>query len=246
VVTDTTYEMGDITFELNFARGASAVNPYDEYKKFVAFASKRPLKLHYQTPDMLEGYWYRDVELTKIEKGELDHYGVLVVPITLHPTDIWQNSVSQTWHVVPGYPSDTKKYELTRPYVYAAMTLDDVIITNNSPNPLPVTIAITGNVSDPQWNVSDANEVVYGRAKFIGTFDYVEVSSYELDEHIILKVDGVPLEHPYTYQDPSVGVPDEVAYTFLYLRPGTNHISFSLGTFDGAVDVSFRQQAVTV
>lgn len=69
-------------------------NPYTEFRKFFQFITKAPLTLLYY-PDGLEGKEYRRrVRVTKLEKSELNEYGVFDEEIEFTPYTPWYELIT--------------------------------------------------------------------------------------------------------------------------------------------------------
>lgn|GEM_PF-1637087 len=241
------WELKDINLELVFSNSKNNTKAYDQYKKFLAFTSKFPLYLHYQTPDMAVDSYFKEVLLSNIDKTEISlDYQTLTCPLTLTPLTLWKAS-EETVIEVHSNRQNGKSYELNRPYHYAGNDIDHIEVNNNSNVSIPFVMEIDGKCEDPTYSLFDHQLHQYGIGKFLGTFDYVYVNSEDLNESIQLAENGAFLPNAVSYQDTSIGTRGQTYLTFLYLAPGKNILKFTFANnFTGKITIRMRDRYVTV
>ena len=141
--------------------------PYTKYSQFKTFIDKTPLTLIYY-PEGLDGIPYRKkVRVTKLEKGELDKYGVLDVGIDFMPYTPWyevihaknggevvENDTGWVW----GDGGENPPLVFEPPVGMNAIPAKfrnevraPVDVYSNADNDSPVKITIYGPVTNPVW-----------------------------------------------------------------------------------------------
>lgn len=247
LITFSQWQLLSITGNLIFKNENTNATAYDEYKKFFDFTTVPPLVLNYQTPDLINEYWYREVTLSLLEKSEVDvEYSTLICGVEFVPMTMWLSSEEYTVVAVSG-TSEGKSYPLTRPYAYAINDIENIRLFNKYNTNVPIIIEIKGDCIDPNYSLFDFKNEKYGAGKIFGTYDYVYINSSDLEEQIFLSKNDIPTTNPVSKQDPTVGVPGKVYVTFLYLRPGENFMKFNFGNvFNGEVVIRWRGLNVTV
>lgn len=242
-VTETHYELIDKHLSIVFKGTIPEV--YQAYQDFVRFLSRKPLRLIYVTPNTFEEYWC-DVVLTRLDKTEVNEANVLECDLELSPVDFWRNSRTNILDVGDDDEGSGKKYPLKRPYSYGSKSLSEVSISNNGFYDAPFTIEIDGTTTNPIITLYDANDVRYGQARLIGTFDKIVINSDELNESIQLVQNGVELTDPYNYQDLTY-LDDETALTFMKLKVGQSKMAFTLGlNFSGTIRITWNERYITI
>lgn len=247
VVNGLSWQFIDISGDVILPTDGKNATPYSRYRNFISFCSKQPLEMHYQTPDNSGGSYSRQVILSSVEKAEIEPEGfTLVVPCIFSPLEFWKDSEASEILITTEVPLG-KSYPLKRQYAYAAGGLDGTSLTSLSDTSIPIEVNIVGNATNPTWSIYDSDNALYGRARIIGTYDEVLVNSSDLEEDIKLRVGASFIPNAVAKQDITVGVPNSVKATYLYLAPGRSTITFALGAgFDGYVTVRYRNQYATV
>lgn len=242
-ITDSHYELIDKQMSIVFKGNIASV--YQAYQDFVRFLSRKPLKLIYVTPNTFEEYWC-DVVLSRLDKTEVNESNVLECDLVLSPVDFWRNSRTNILDVSDDDEGNGKRYPLSRPYSYGSKSLSEVTISNNGFYDAPFTIEINGSTTNPIITLYDANDVRYGQARFVGTFDSVTINSDELNESISLVQGGVELTDPYNYQDLTY-LDDDTALTFMKLKVGQSKMAFTLGLgFNGTIRITWNERYITI
>ena len=246
VIDTTQFEMIDVGGDLLFHE-ATADESYQRYNEFIQFIKYKPLELHYQTPNSLEDYFCK-ILITSVEKSQVSSSdSVLHCPITMHRLTQWLTTNDYVVELKKLPTEDGKFYELERPYYYAGNTLQNVSLTNSGTDAVGFTFQIDGEVTNPQFTMSQNGEV-YGVCKLNGTFDFVRVNSVDDEEEIYLENDGSSLANPSAYQD--LTTTDGESYiTFIKLAVGENIFNFTCGnidTFDGTITIRFKNSYVSV
>lgn len=245
LITYSMINLDTVNFELLFYDDKLSTK-YQKYLEFIDFISIKPLYLLYQPPNTFN--WYRkrveSISLTKSEVAEEDT--MLHCDFTLQSLTFWEsndlNIVSAQDDLEGG-----KVYPITYPLNYGNNTLSNVPLTSVGLLDAPLEIFIDGECTNPEFVLYDNNDNIYGRAKFLGTFDSVYVNSKETEEEIILMRNGLILDNPLSYQDLTIGSPNEIYITFLKIQVGRSKMSFFLGNnFNGTVKVQWRNRYATV
>lgn len=239
------WELKPIHIEMLFLPQNTNADVYKTYEEFFDFLSRRPLELHYQTPNN-DYSFYKPVTLSNIEKGEIDEAtGILHSPLELIPHTMWVSSNEVVVEVLPS-GGTSKTYELERPYHYVLDSFANVSLYSKSTVDIPFIIEIEGIVSNPRYDLFDANNTKYGSGRLEGSFDYVYVNSTDLEEDIKLSNKGAFLPNTSSYQDLTVGSAGSVMVTFLKLKPGQNYIRFTFdNVFDGKIIMRWRNYRVS-
>ena len=244
LITYSMINLDTVEFEILFYDDKLG-SKYQKYIEFVDFISIKPLYLLYQTPNTFD--WYRkkveSLSLTKTEVAEEDT--MLHCNFTLQSLTFWENNdVNVT--VKDGLEGG-KVYPITYPFDYGSDNLSNVPLTSVGLLDAPLEILIEGETTNPEFVLYDNNDKIYGRAKFLGTFDSVYVNSKETEEEIRLMRNGLILDNPLSYQDLTIGSPNEIYITFLKIQQGRSKMTFLLGqNFNGNVEVKWRNRYATV
>lgn len=237
--------LDSISFELLFYDNTLPLI-YQKYEEFVNFLSFKPLYLQYQRPNSFT--WFRRrVEVMSLSKTEVQNDSMLHCPIQFQTMSFWEDNEKQSLLVKNQLESESKVYPITYPFVYGATSLSNIPLTSVGILEAPLEITINGTVTNPQYILYNSNDEIYGRGRFIGTFDNIYINSKDSEENIILERNGLTLDNPLGYQDLTVGSPDEIYITFLKLKTGQSKLSFSVDAgFDGQVTIEWRNRYVSV
>lgn len=244
IVTNNELEIPTVTGDLIFY--ADTEKAYKDYDDFVKFIRYTPLKLYYQPPHLLSGY-YTNCIITSLEKGEYSTEGYLSCPITFSCTSIWYNSNLNYRIVTNGQSLNGKYYPLKRPYNYGASSLSDITLNVDSDEEVGFTFEIIGVCTNPLLTLTQ-NETQYGIIKLDGTFDYVKVDSNDDNEDLYLEKDEIALTNPLIYQDLSIA-DGTSQITFVKLKIGENRIAFTcdgVSNFEGYIRFSWKDKRVSI
>ena len=239
------FNLDTIDFELLFYDDDVA-DMYQKYNDFINFISKKPIYLLYQKPNSFN--WYRRrIESMSLTKTQVQMDNMLHCNYVMQPLTFWEDNEVNFIEVSDQDLEGGKIYPITYPFVYGRSTFSNLQFTTQGLLDSPLKITIDGTVTDPQYILYDENDNIYGRGKFIGTFDKVYVNSNESDQNIELTYNSLVLDNPLGYQDLTVGNPNDIYVTFLKAKNGRNKISFLLDQgFSGSVRVEWRNRYVTV
>lgn len=245
LITYSMINLDTVNFEILFYDDKLS-SKYQKYIEFVDFISVKPLYLLYQTPNTFD--WYRkrveSLSLTKTEVAEEDT--MLHCDFALQSLSFWE---SNDINVITGESGleGGKIYTISYPINYGNKSLSNMPLTSSGLLETPLEIFIGGVCTNPEYVLYDENDEIYGRGKLIGTFDSVYVNSKEIEEDIILIRNELVLDNPLSYQDLTIGSPNEIYITFLKIKEGKSKISFFLGDdFTGTVKVQWRNRYATV
>lgn len=244
-VTNAQYNLDQIRYTVNFY-DSDIVEQYKKYNDFVRFLSHRPLSQEYLIPSSKTVY-VRDVELVSLNKTEVNPAThSLECEIVLQPLTFWQDKESHCI-ITDNTVEVAKNYPLSRPYAYGNYSLSNIAINTDGFLDTSLEITIDGQCQDPAYMLYDESGELYGIGRFVGTFDSVYVNSDEMNQQIILTRGGIELDNAWSYRDLTVGKPNEVAVTFLKLKPGKSRLAFRLDqSFDGKVMIEWRNRYASV
>lgn len=222
---------------------------YEKYFEFVNYLKHKPLSLYYQTPNRFTPF-HADIVVTKLEKSEVKHEdSILHCPISMQMLSHWMDeTVSQIYDgsgQVEGkiyYIDQGHKHA----YAYPGNTLHNILLRNDGTEDTGLIITILNPITNPRLSMSNADGV-YGECKLVGSFDRVIINATDNVESLTLYQGGSELANPMNYQDLSVGNPENIAVTFLKLKPGDSSLSlYSEGTYSGKVMIEYTPTYATV
>lgn len=247
VVNYQQYQLLDINATLNF-RGSSRAEIYNDYFEFMEFISKNSLlKLHYRTPNSFESF-YRYVFVKQIQKTEItkDLY-LLECPIVFGTQTFWRSDTKNTLIASDRLTDDGKHYKLRRKYSYSTNQLNNMVVINRGNTETSLKVTITGYSKNPTLVAYDNKRQRYGELRLLGEFDKVIVDSDDLNENIQLQQGEAWLVAPYSYQDLSVGSPNEIYVTFIKVKAGQSTLTFASDEpFNGTVQLEWSDSYVSV
>lgn len=237
--------LDNINFELLFYDDKLS-DKYQKYVEFMQFISFKPLYLYYQRPNGFE--WYRRrIEIVSLSKGEVSFEdSMLHCNLVMKSLGFWEDDIAEEI-VLEKQEQQGKIYPITYPFTYGGNSFSGVDLISKGLLDTPLEIQINGTSEDAEWIIYDNNDNIYGRAKFNGTFDAIYVNSRESEEEIKLLYNGTFVDNPLSYQDLTVGSPNQIYITFLKLKVGRSKISFNFDlSFEGNVVIKWRNRYVSV
>lgn len=239
------FNLDQISFTIRFYDDKLA-DKYQKYNDFINFLSHKPLYLQYQRPNSFT--WYRRrIETLSLGKTQVDWQNrMLSCPFVVQPLTFWEDDKSNVIETDNQFESG-KVYPITYPIVYGNTSINNIDMTAIGLLDAPIQLTIDGTVVNPQYILYDEKGNVYGRGKFNGTFDRVYVNSDEAEEYVELQRGGLILDNPLSYQDLTIGSPNDIYVTFLKLKTGNSKIRFVVDSgFTGSVRLEWRNRYVTV
>lgn len=237
--------LDNINFELLFYDDKLS-DKYQKYVEFMQFISFKPLYLYYQRPNGFE--WYRrKIEIVSLSKSEVSFEdSMLHCNLVMKSLGFWEDDIAEEI-VLEKQEQQGKIYPITYPFTYGGNSFSGVDLISKGLLDTPLEIQINGTCEDAEWIIYDNNDNIYGRAKFNGTFDTIYVNSRESEEEIKLLYNGTFVDNPLSYQDLTVGSPNQIYITFLKLKVGRSKISFNFDlSFEGNVVIKWRNRYVSV
>ena len=235
-----------INFELLFYDDKLS-DKYQKYLEFMRFISFKPILLYYQRPNSFD--WYRrSIEIVSLGKTEVDYNdSMLHCPFTMKTLGFWEDDIENELVIVKQEEDGGKIYPITYPINYGANSLRNVKLISQGLLDTPMEIFVDGATENAEWVLYDSDDNIYGRAKFNGEFDTIYVNSRESEEEIKLFKNGIYLDNPLSYQDLTIGSPNQINITFLKLKVGQSKISFLFDlAFQGSVRIKWRNRYVSV
>lgn len=183
---------------------------YQQYNNFITFLMVKPLVLHYEIPTDPAKKYTIDIDVLSIEKTEVKSDGLLRCNFSFQALSRWKGD------------------EVT-----ISGTSTTYQITNDSHMPIGFEITIEGNLTNPNFRLSqDGN--LYGEAKFedINAFSSVYVNSNDGNQDVVLKQSDAIIPNPLSYQDLSINN-GSIYVTFVKLAKGTS--TLDIGMDSGSV-----------
>lgn len=243
-ITSELFNLPIITGAIIFYHSSTA-SIYESYKKLIAFLNEGKIFLYYQTPNVSAPY-YAEVNCIQVDKSEVGETdGILSCNVQFKMLEFWKTSIEREITVTTEFETG-KKYPLKRPYYYGGNSLTNITVYNEGTMETPIEIEVNGECNTPQINFYQNGEQ-YGAIKLDGEFDYVRINSKDDEEAIELMHQGSMLANPLSYQDLSVGNPNQIYVTFVKLKQGTSNIVISFSSsFDGEVKLRWSDSYVSV
>lgn len=129
--------------------------PYELYEKFNEFIRKsKELTLLYKTPGN-PAYYYRDVDLTKIEKTELDG-NVLKCPVEFYCRSLFYSDTQNNFTI--SEVENELRYDISWPAIYNDYNEREITLSNTGDVDAPITLVIEGYCENPTLVVENGNE----------------------------------------------------------------------------------------
>lgn len=146
-------EQGKIDGELIFKN-------YDNYKEFVDFVeSSESIKFVYRVP-FNEGFveYFKDVDLTSLEKSEKGVDGVLRVPAVFNCKSLWYEAKEIVYTIDP--VSNEIRWDFRWDSVFTAYDDRNIIFNNIGHTESPFRLELNGEVSDLKITILENKEIV--------------------------------------------------------------------------------------
>ena len=177
---------------------------------------------------------YMEGRVTNLGKTEIDEYNVLSCEATFTPLTPFFVNVENTIRI--SVSSIGKSYPFRYPYSYGKNVVENNRIENSYIADIPITVKITGVISEPTVLLLDENGNEYTRIRFpevdLAEGQYIIINSATRK---IWFFDGIVM------QDYSAGT-DPQHDTFLFAQRGISTISVNLASSDsGELTGSWRQ-----
>lgn len=212
---ETGFAQAGITGNLYFTQP----NAYKKYYDFVRFTDKQPLTIAY-TPDFAT--FYRRVQVSKIDKSELNEAAALDVAVDLRALGLWYRTQTA---INNGEQANGKIYNYSYPYVYGE-SAGVLRIQSDSYEDSPAKLTIFGPVENPSWShYANSNLITTG-----------QVNATILEGHKLV-VDATTVPYTITSQDSYgniitdlYGLSNFATERFIILKQGSNVITVTGGT----------------
>ena len=233
------YRQTPVTGKLCFVEDeVTGKTPYMAYKEFGAFIDKTPLILLYY-PNGLNATEYRkQVRVSKIEKSELNEYGVLDCPIDFIPYTPWYKITADEIVPIDGSTADsgwiwdrgnrwrdsfnvdysTYHYKFNSSY---RRTLKLLVGLNGEG---PIRLVLYGPLTNPSWTQ-------YVDGKLIASGGLAENSPLNIDVNECLRIDNTGGSYSLTVFNTVTGIERDVyeyrdfnKQCFFTLKQGVNEI----------------------
>jgi len=231
IVTKVVQEKQDIKFKIHFVNRA-----YEKSEILTQWIEK------YSTYDMRLGLEYTDGVITRYTEGkvtdftktEKDQYGQLVRECTFKPLSPFFSQIANTIKIKVA--ASGKSYPFVYPYSYGANVVTNNEINNTYILDVPITVKLTGTISNPSIRLFDEDDNEYCKVQFTGKDltdgQYILINS---DTRKIYFFDGSEEVDWTAEADPD-------ADTFLRAKRGKSTLSVNLSISDtGELTGSWRQ-----
>lgn len=245
-LNSVSYSQQPVTGRIMFTELGDST-PYQKYLNFYKFISRAPLTMLYYPHGASTTPYRRRVRVTKLEKTELNEYGVLDCDIEFMPYTPWYQTISKGvenkeaqddngW-IWGGTESDPLVFEPAEGSVnktrakFRGESQQYVDMDVASSNKSPVKLCIFGPITDPSWT------------HYVGK-DLVGTGGFSFDNHVVvndgevLVIDSTDGAYSITINAVMNNAPGAVLRNvyalrnfnttcFLFLQKGTNRITVS-------------------
>lgn len=211
--------------------------PYNLYLDFVTFIDSAPLQLLYYPNGLNTTEYRKRVRVSKIEKGEIDKYGVLECPIDFVPYSPWYKILTASIIPEPSSPTDGWIWDrgnLWRDslqvnysnyhYKFNGSYRRTIRFKSDVNGEGPVKLSIWGPLENPTWT-----HYVNGKIEATGGLIDSSTVRVELDE--VLVIDNTSGSYTLTVHNFSTGVTRNIyqkrdfsKQCFFTLKRGLNEI----------------------
>lgn len=148
-------EQSTITGELEFYEMT-----YDEYRNFIDFIlCATSLKLIYVPKNTNRIEYYRDIDVTELEKNEEDDFNILTTPITINCTTLWykQNKIIYSVENV----EDELRWDFVWNPIFADYEHRSILFNNLGHVDAPFLLEITGYIENPKIEIIVNGKKIY-------------------------------------------------------------------------------------
>ena len=209
LVQNESYSMIQPSGNLIFHKNSNS-GKYEDYFKFVRFASVKPITLWYKIPtNEAESEYHIPVEIMTLDKGQVNENGLLEIPISFYGTKFWQITQTQV-----------------------ESNQNSIEVYNDSDFPVGVHLTLRKSdldtFSNPKIKFIQNNTEYGGVAIDYDDLKTIEFDSRDTSQEIVLYDGESIIPNPFSYIDFSYadGVKD---FPFPKLKQGYSTIVF---TFD--------------
>ena len=197
---------------------------YAQFRDFANYVAKaEKLKLRYRAKES-DGFYYRDVDVIKLEKTEIQEEGrVLSCPITMKCRSLYYQDVAIRY--VIAVTELDRRYTIPYPNRYSDYSLREDSFENDGHVDASLGFTVYGYCENPRIQITDGDTELYDITfpVTIQAGEYLEYSSMEGDIHII-HVDANGVE---TNLIGDLSLNND---NFIRLPPGSYKVKFSSDT----------------
>ena len=148
-LTDSSIDQSEISGDLIFST-------YEGFRSFANFIARSgSLKLLYRCVEG-DGWYYRDVDVKELEKGEITDEKVLTCPVTFECRTLYYQDDTITY-IVAATAMD-RRYSIPYPNRYSDFSERTDILSNDGHIPAPVTCVISGYCENPRIQLMDGEK----------------------------------------------------------------------------------------
>ena len=152
MLTDSNIDQSEISGKLIF-------DGYEGFRDFANYSARSgSLKLLYRCADG-DGWYYRDIDVEELEKGEITDEKVLECPVTLVCRTLYYQDDTITY-IVAATAMD-RRYSIPYPNRYSDFSERMDILTNDGHIPAPVTCVISGYCENPRIQLMEGENAIY-------------------------------------------------------------------------------------
>lgn len=232
IVTKVVQDKQDVKFKIHFINHPYAKSTIIE--QWIEKYSTPGKRLALEYSDGMKTR-YTEGKIIELSKTEKDEFNRLIRDCVFKPLTPFFTHMSNAIKIK--MTSYGKSYPYKYPYNYGAAKMENNEINNPYILDVPVTVKITGSVSEPIVRLLDENNVEYNRVSFPGVTlhdgDYIIINS--ADRKIWANISGAGEQDFAAYTDPSYD-------TFLRAITGKSKISVNFSPSDtGELVGSWRQ-----
>lgn len=232
IVTKVVQDKQDVKFKIHFINHPYAKSTIIE--QWIEKYSTPGKRLALEYSDGMKTR-YTEGKIIELSKTEKDEFNRLIRDCVFKPLTPFFTHVSNAIKIK--MTSYGKSYPYKYPYSYGAAKMENNEINNPYILDVPVTVKITGSVSEPIVRLLDENNVEYNRVSFpevtLYDGDYIIINS--ADRKIWANISGAGEQDFAAHTDPSYD-------TFLRAITGKSKISVNFSPSDtGELVGSWRQ-----
>lgn len=214
---------------------------YEEYSGFKEFASSGGLVLAYQPKGFIDVWYYRNVDVQRLDKTEIDHVSRrLICPVDFICFSLWYEKTNAQKTV--DLTGENTVFPLEFPFMFCAAEKNELVLNNDRVSPAPCRIIISGAVVNPSWVLKQGGVTIASGAVnvTIASGEKLIVDSNVESMRIVKLTSSGAEVNVYQYSDFSTE-------RFIFAPTGESRLKFSHST-SAALDVTVevRQMSETI
>lgn len=219
-------------------KGEMRFRSYEEYSAFKEFISSGGLTLAYQPKGFLNVWYYRNVEVERLDKTEIDHINRrLICPVDFLCFSLWYEKTNAQKTV--DLTGENTVFPLEFPFMFSDAEKNELVLVNERVTPAPCKIMIDGPCVNPSWVLQQGGRTIATGAVTVSIAAGEKlIVDANIESMRIVKVTVSGSEvNVYQYSDFSTG-------RFIRAPTGESRLKFSHST-SAALDVTVEVRQVS-